>query len=435
MPRQPKQRRAVAGRTLGCLVWLAAAVHEASTAQPATTHDAPLLARAYGERPAFVQTLERLVRIETGTEHLEGLARLGDLLQAELAALGARVERVPAEAPVRAADHLVARLRGQGGRRVLLMAHMDTVYPAGTLARAPFHIEGDTAWGPGVADAKGGIALVLHALALMRELRLQDFGEIVVLFNSDEERGSMGSRRLIQQLAREADVVLSFEPTASPQETVPLGTSGIATVTATVKGRAAHAGAAPEAGINALVEAADLVLRTVGIDNLSDGLRFNWTGLRAGTEINVIPDEAILQANLRYADASDLALAEQHLKQLSSKRLFAEATVDIRVDLGRPAFRADAASKRLAALAAELYAEAGGQMRLSPRWGGGTDIAYAALAGKPVLEGLGLPGGGFHSPGAEFADLSAIPRRLYLTVRMLALLGATPEPTSAGRVH
>ena len=150
----PRQRRAVAGRALGRLVWLAAAVLVASTAQAATTHDAPLLARAHGERPAFVQTLERLVRIETGTEHLEGLAHLGDLLQA---ALAAPVERVPAEAPARAADHLVARLRGQGGRRVLLMAHMDTVYPAGTLALAPFRIEGDTAWGPASRMPKGAL--------------------------------------------------------------------------------------------------------------------------------------------------------------------------------------------------------------------------------------------------------------------------------------
>lgn len=133
-------------------MWLVAAMLVASTAKAATTHDGPLLARAHGERPAFVQTQERLVRIQTGTKHLEDLAHLGDLLQA---ALAAPVERVPSEAPARAADHLVARLRRQGGRRALVMAHMDTVYPAGTLALAPFRTEGDTAWVPASRMPRG----------------------------------------------------------------------------------------------------------------------------------------------------------------------------------------------------------------------------------------------------------------------------------------
>lgn len=263
----------------------------------------------------------------------------------------------------------------------------------------------------------------------MLEQPSRGFGEVVVLFNSDEERGSLGSKQLIRLLAAEADYVLSFEPSDSPQEALPLSTSGIATVTATVRGRAAHAGTAPESGINALVEAADLVLRTSHLDDLAQGLRFHWTRLQVGSVTNMIPDQAVAQADLRYTNPAELALARQHLEQAAAKRLVPDSMVDIQIDSGRPAFRADPPSRRLAALAVDIYREAGGQLQLSPGTGGGTDIAYASQAGPAVLESLGLPGGGIHSVGREFADLSAVPRRLYLTVRLLGVLAGPPAAT------
>ncbi len=233
----------------------------------------------------------------------------------------------------------------------------------------------------------------------------------------------MGSRALITAQAREADNVLSFEPTAAGPENLTLGTSGIAYIGATIKGRASHAGAAPEQGVNALVEAADLVLRTQDIDDKASGLRFNWTIAKAGGVSNIIPDEAVLNADMRYARNEDMDAAVKKLEAAAQKKRLPAAEVQIRVERGRPAFDAGPGGRVLVDKAVAIYGEAGAKLAVIDRTGGGTDAAYAALAGKPVIESLGLPGFGYHSTQAEFIDISAIPRRLYLALRLIGDLG------------
>jgi len=264
---------------------------------------------------------------------------------------------------------------------------------------------------------------VLHTLRLLKAAGLQDFGTLTVMFNTDEERGSMGSRDLIGTLAREADAVLSFEPTAAGNESLTLGTSGIAYVGVTIKGRASHAGAAPEAGVNALVEAADLVLRTQDLDDKARGLRFNWTVVKSGQVSNIIPDEATVQADMRYARNEDFEAARTRLEAAVQKKRLPEAELQLRVERGRPAFDAGAGGRVLVDRALAIYQEIGAPMAVVDRSGGGTDAAYAAQSGRPVIESLGLPGFGYHSNQAEYVAIDAIPRRLYLAARLIEDLG------------
>ncbi|RYY61552.1 MAG: M20/M25/M40 family metallo-hydrolase, partial [Comamonadaceae bacterium] len=305
-----------------------------------------------------------------------------------------------------------------------LISHMDTVYPRGMLAKAPFRVEGNKAYGPGIADDKGGSAVILHALKLLTSYGFRDFASVTVLFNVDEEKGSFGSRELIQQEARAADYVLSFEPTSAERESFYLGTSGIAYVQADIQGKASHAGAAPELGVNALVEASDLVLRTMDIDDKARGLRFNWTVAKAGTVSNIIPDSATLNADVRYAHNDDLEAALKTLGERAQQKKLPAAEVKLTVTRGRPAFNAGPEGRKLIDKASAFYREAGGALEIDERSGGGTDAAYAALSGKPVIEGLGLPGFGYHSDKAEYVLVDAIPRRLYMTARLIMDLGA-----------
>lgn len=385
----------------------------------ATARDEPLLAAAQAEQPAVVRTLEQLVNIETGTGHTEGMARMADYLEGGLKALGAEVSRHKAVAPA-TGDNLVARIEGRGGKRLMLMAHMDTVYVAGTLAKAPFRIDGSRAFGPGIADDKGGVAVVLHTLRLLKARGFQDFGRITVLFNTDEERGSFGSRDLIRAEARQHDYVLSFEPTLALKEMVTLGTSGIVYYRVHIKGLAAHAGNAPEQGVNALVEASDIVRRTQDLDNKARDIRFNWTIAKSGAVPNIIPDEAYLEANIRYARPEDLddLLRTLEARIQGNKRLD-KSEIRIVVDHGRPAFNANEGGRRLVDKAVAIYREVGAELTVIPRTGGGTDAAYAALDGTPVIESLGLPGFGYHSNQAEYVSTDAIPRRLYLASRLI----------------
>lgn len=390
-----------------------------AAAAPVRSPDSALMAAAQADKGATVKTLERLVDIETGTGNAEGMAAMADLLEAELRALGATVTRHQPDAGV-AGQNLVGRIQGKGTKRILLMAHMDTVYAKGTLAKAPFRIEGTRAYGPGIADDKGGVAIILHALRLLKARGFDGFGELVVMFNTDEEKGSFGSRALIQQLASQADFVLSFEPTQAGKESLVLGTAGIVYYKVAVKGLAAHAGANPELGVNALVEASDIVLRTMDLDDKANNLRFNWTVAKAGAVPNIIPDQASLEANIRYARSEDLDKLLATLEQrIQGHKKLPKSQITITPDRGRPAFNANAGGRRLVEQAVAIYKEAGGTLAVVPQTGGGTDAAYAALSGKPVIESLGLPGFGYHSDQAEYVDLDAIPRRLYLAVRLI----------------
>ncbi len=299
------------------------------------------------------------------------------------------------------------------------MAHVDTVYVKGTLARAPFRIDGARAFGPGIADAKGGVAVILHTLQLLKARGFDDFGTITVLFNTDEERGSIGSRELIRTLARGQDAVLSFEPNIALREMLILGTSGTAGVEVRIKGRASHAGVAPELGVNALTEAADLILRTQHLDDAKAGLRFNWTIGRAGGVGNIIPEEAVLNADVRYAKPADLDAVMARLQEAVAKKRLPEAQIEVNLRRGMPAFNADVEGRKLVDKAIAIYKEVGGDLAILERTGGGTDAAWASQDGTPVIEGLGLPGFGYHSNQAEYVMIDAIPRRLYLATRMI----------------
>jgi glutamate carboxypeptidase len=394
-----------------------AAFFVANSAQAQARNDA-LLAAATAEQPAVVKTLERLVNIETGTGDADGMAAMGQFLEGELKALGATVTRHKAVGNV-VGDNIVGRIPGKGGRKVLMMAHMDTVYVKGTLAKAPFRVDGVRAFGPGIADDKGGMAVILHTLKILKDRGFQDYATLTVMFNTDEERGSFGSRDLIEAVAKEHDVVLSFEPTVALREMITLATSGIATLRATVKGKAAHSGANPEAGINAMVEASDFVLRTIDLDNKDKAFRFNWTVGTGGKVPNIIPDESVIDANIRYAKPEDLAAAMKVLQERAAKPRLPGAQISVQLIMGRPAFNADAEGRRLVDKAVSIYKEVGADLVVIPITGGGTDAAYAALSGKPVVEGLGLPGFGYHSDQAEYVMIDAIPRRLYLATRMV----------------
>jgi glutamate carboxypeptidase len=387
----------------------------------AQMRDDALLAAATAAQGATLQTLERLVNIETGTGNAQGLSAMAQLLETELTALGAKVTRHKAAGDV-VGDNLVGRLTGTGSKRFLLMAHMDTVYPPGALAKAPFRVDGNRAFGPGIADAKGGIAVILHTLRLLQSQGFKDFASITVMFNTDEERGSRGSSALITSLAAESDYILSYEPTIAIKEMMVLGTSGTARVTAKIKGLAAHAGANPEAGVNALVEAADLALRTMDLDDKERGLRFNWTIVKAGGALNVIPDEATLEGDMRYSRNEDFKATVATLNERAAKKRLPNSQIEITVEVGRPAFVAGEQGKRLIEKAQAIYKTLGHEITVIPLTGGGTDAGFAALSGRPVIEGMALPGFGYHTTQAEYVMIDAIPRRLYLSAQMLMSL-------------
>jgi len=187
----------------------AALVLITSAAKAQKRNDAVIKA-AEAAQPAVIETLQKLVLIESGSANLAGLSKVADYAQSQLSALGAKTERIKTSD----SDRVMVKgvLTGKGKLKVMLIAHMDTVYPDGILASQPYKLDGNRLYGPGMADDKGGIAVILHSLGILKSLGWSDYATVTVLFNPDEEIGSNGSGALIQSLAAEHDVVLSYEP-------------------------------------------------------------------------------------------------------------------------------------------------------------------------------------------------------------------------------
>jgi glutamate carboxypeptidase len=379
------------------------------------------------ERARFIETLRELVSIESGSGDIQGLNRIADLIAARLRSLGADVEMVaPADiyrmedTPEQIGRSVVGRFRGTGTKRILLLAHMDTVYLRGMLAQQPFRIDRDRAYGLGIADDKHGVALILHAMAVLKALDFREYGQVTVLINGDEEVSSPGSRSLITRLGSEHDVVFSHEG-AGEDDRIRLTTSGIGAVVLNVIGRASHAGAAPEAGRNALYELAHQILQMRDLSDPATGLKLNWTLASAGTNRNVIPEQARAMADVRVLSVGDYEVVERKVRERVKTRLIPDTRVDVQFERRRPPLEPTASSRRLGDYARRVYSEIGKTLEVGEvAPGGGTDAAFAALKTKaPVIEGLGLQGYGAHSNAAEYVDLRSVEPRMYLLTRLI----------------
>jgi glutamate carboxypeptidase len=309
---------------------------------------------------------------------------------------------------------------------------MDTVYPRGMLAKQPFRVEGDRAYGLGIADDKQGIAVILHTLAILKAMNFQQYGTLTVLINADEEISSPGSRSLISKLGAEHDATFSVESSRAESDKLSLATSGIASVTLTVKGRASHSGIAPEKGVNALYELAHQVLQTRNFSDPAVGLKMNWTLVNAGTTRNIIPPGAQAVADVRVIRITDYDGIEKKVREAIKKQLFPEAKVEMNFERRRPPLEATAASRALAKHAQGIYRELGKELVVDDMpEGGGTDVAFAALNAKaPVIERFGLQGFGAHSADAEYVLLDSIEPRLYLLTRLIMEVAQNKTPTA-----
>lgn len=506
-------------------------------AAPAQELDPAVLALAQQEVPAVLETLRALTAPDSGTGQAAGMAAVADVIERFARNMGGEVQRLTPANGV-AGPNLVITFKGTGTRRIMLMSHMDTVYPAGTAAARPLRVDGNRAIAPGIADDKGGIAVFLHAMKLLKARGFQDYERVTMVFNSDEERGSSGSRELIRSQAQAHDAILSGEPTSATTEGIVLGTSGVGQLSARVrvgglfggaeerpieeladlvlrtrevqqqvaetrmnwtimraedggalhklpaeqwqfstlrfhvKGRASHAGVAPAAGINAVVETASIVKRTGEAAARWPAVKVHWRLASGGLVSNIIPDRGQAVAEVAVPKGTDPAPVLEALRRAGAQNMLAGAQVevessaglgerpggsgeavasaDIRVphqeafqQIGRvarerieqkkfsssaitvqdgynfPAYNASPRGRQLAEDAQRIYRQLGASLEIFSRTYGGTDAVWASQSGKPVVESMGLPGGNYHSSDEEYVLLDRIPRRLALVAELI----------------
>ncbi|MFD2753581.1 M20/M25/M40 family metallo-hydrolase [Comamonas terrae] len=396
------------------------------TAQAAP--QAPVLELAQKEQQPLLDTLRDLVHIESGSKDVEGVKKIADYVAGKLRAQGGKVEVIQPtdvyrldDTPEQVGPMVHAEFKGKGTSRIMLIAHMDTVYLPGMLKDQPFRIDGDKAYGLGIADDKQGVALILHTVELLKKRGFDDYGTLTVLINGDEEISSPGARSTITRLGAEQDAVFSFEG-GGTDGSLRLATSGIGAAYLQVKGKASHAGAKPEDGVNALYELSHQLLQLKDLSRPEQGLKLNWTVAKAGTNRNVIPAEATAQADARALRVADFTALEKAMHDKVGHKLLEASKVELKFEVRRPPLEASEAARKLARHAQGIY---GDELKLPMKvmdkaTGGGTDAAFAALKAKgAVIEGFGLSGYGAHSNDAEYVQVNTIAPRLYLAVRMI----------------
>lgn len=331
--------------------------------------------------------LERLVNIDSGTGHAEGIERIVDIIEPMLQELGLTTERRPS--PV--GPHLVAY--GPRSPQVLLMGHIDTVFPPGTAAARPFRREGARAHGPGVIDMKSGIVSLLYVVkALARAGGLHRHVRIVV--NADEEISSIHSRPVIYEQARLCRAAFVFEP-AQSMETLTTSRKGVGDLTLAITGKAAHAGAAIEDGLSAIEELARKILALHALTDTKKGRSVNVGIVSGGTARNVVAERATARVDLRFATKAD---GEAVLEQIRAvcRPSHPGYRVELTGGITRPPL------ERTAGIAAlfEHMREAGrafGVEFTETSSGGVSDANLIADAGVPVIDSLGPVGGRAHS--------------------------------------
>ncbi|MEU1620783.1 M20 family metallopeptidase [Streptomyces sp. NPDC005722] len=348
---------------------------------------------------AMLEDLRTLVEVESPSRDV-------DALTASAKAVAGIVERrlggeaVCVESP--GGPHV--RWSGGGQPRVLLLGHHDTVFPLGTLARRPFTVAGGRATGPGVFDMLGGLVQAVHGLA-----RLDDRSGVEILVTSDEEVGSPYSRALIEERALACGAVLVLEG-AADGGALKTGRKGCGSFEVTVTGRASHAGLEPEAGVNALVEAAHQVLAVAALGRPEAGTTVTPTVASAGTADNVVPARATVVADVRVATAEERDRVEAGFAALAPH--VAGAAVSVSGGVRRPPMP-ESASAGLFALARRLLPGIEGRSV-----GGGSDGNFTAALGVPTLDGLGAVGGGAHADH-EYVLVDAMAERAALVAGLV----------------
>lgn len=350
----------------------------------------------------LVGEVEELVRCESPSRDLAAVAQCADLVEA------LAVRRI-GQAPERVMVGDRTHLRWQFGRpRVVLVGHLDTVWPLGTLARWPFERDGDRLTGPGVFDMKGGLVQLFAALQ-----SLDDLDGIAVLVNSDEEIGSLSSQELIENTCRDARAVLVLEP--SSDGALKVARKGIAMYRIEIVGRAAHAGLEPEKGINATVEAAHQVLTVAGLARPEIGTTVTPTLVQGGTTVNTVPAAATLCVDVRAETAAELRRVDDELSSLVAR--VPGATVKAVAESVRMPLERSASAELFAR--AQRHAVALGQPVLDGvAVGGASDGNLTAAIGVPTLDGLGMVGGNAHAEG-EWASASALAQRTALVAALV----------------
>jgi glutamate carboxypeptidase len=372
------------------------------------------------QQNAMLKMLREFVEHESPSTEKTAVDRLGRLVATELRETGAKVT---AHRSAVTGNHLEARWPASAGenswsltaRTVMLLGHLDTVWPMKTISRMPYCISAGRAYGPGIYDMKAGIVIGIFALRCLRELGLRAAKPLTFLLNADEEVGSASSRVLTENLAQRCAAALVLEPSAGPRGALKTARKGVGEFRIRVVGKAAHSGLDPEKGASAVIELAKQLLIIQSFTNGAGGITLNPGVIHGGTRTNVVAAEAEAMIDVRVTKQADGGRFENRLRKLKPKDK--RTSIEITGGMNRPPFERSPAGDKLFRTARELARTLG--IDVTEAWvGGGSDGNFTAAMGVPTLDGLGAVGDGAHA-AHEHVIMKELPMRAALLAHLI----------------
>lgn len=361
-----------------------------------------------------IQLLRELVEHESPTNDKAATDRLGQFLRRTLEDAGATVETIPQQTY----GDLIRAEFGEGDGQILVLCHFDTVWPLGEIQRRPIYERDGKLYGPGIFDMKCGVMFSLVGLRALRDLGLKARRKIVLLYNADEEVGSLASRSFIEAEAKRSDVALVLEPTVPPYGALKTARKGIGRFEIKVTGRPSHSGSNHSLGVSALEELARQILTLHGMTNYETGTTLNVGIASGGTRPNVVAAEATAELDLRVTSLNEANRMVERILGLAP--FHPEAKVEVTGGMNRPPMERTAAIERLYHHARDLAAGLGFELHEAAT-GGGSDGCFTAALGVPTLDGLGAVGFGSHGYD-EHVVLSTVAERAALFTKLLVTL-------------
>jgi glutamate carboxypeptidase len=380
-----------------------------------TAKPGAILKTARRREPETVALLRKLVETESPSSDKAAVDRCMDIAAAACRKAGGKVRWHRQKSFGNLLEAHFGFSRSSRERPVLLLGHLDTVWPLGTLKRMRFRRGEGRIWGPGTLDMKAGVAMALTALAILKEQNLPA-RPVILLLNSDEEIGSPVSRPVTEQLARECDAVYVLEPGQGLQGAYKTARKGTGDFTVRVRGVAAHAGVDFSNGQSAVLELARQIDKIAEFTDLERGVTVNPGVIGGGTQANVVAEEAWLHADFRFQRAADAKKIERKFRAL--RPINQRCSIKVVGGVNRPPMERTRGTAALFARAATLAAELGFELQEAAT-GGGSDGNFTSAIGVPTLDGMGAVGEGAHASNESILIEHLAPRTALLAAMMM----------------
>ncbi|MGM0845223.1 MAG: M20 family metallopeptidase [Bacillota bacterium] len=361
----------------------------------------------------MLKLIETLVNIDSGSVNKAGVDQIGSQLKRKYAEIGFVIHEIPQK---EFGNHLIIQHKEAEDPEILVIAHMDTVFPKGTAVERPFKLVGDMAYGPGVIDMKSSLVTLLYAMKALINEGSPHYKNVQIILNSDEEIGSPSSKELIISASQGKQYALIMEP-ARKDGSLVSSRRGKGNYTLNVIGRAAHSGIEPEKGRSAIEELAHKVIAMQELNDHENGISVNVGLIEGGSSVNTISDHASAQMEIRISESDQGYTVEEQMEKICSKTDVPGTEITLEGEINRPPMEKNKRNRQLLRKIMAVGEELGIEIT-DTSTGGGSDASFTSAAGIATIDGMGPVGGNAHSDN-EYLEISSLTERTLLLAKVI----------------